>query len=73
MFNLLSLFKGRIYESENQIIPLCSGRTTYISFKCLILGDILSKGFYLLSDISANLERKISILQILSLPSFKKT
>lgn len=31
------------------------------------------QGFYLLNDISANLERKISILQILSLPSFKKT
>lgn len=55
------------------MIPLCSDRTTYISFKCLFLDDIFSNGFYLLSDISVNLERKISILQKLSLPSFKKT
>lgn len=68
-----AFFKGHVYASENQIIPLCSDRTTYVSFKCLFLGDILSKGFYLLNDISANLERKISILQIPSLPSFKKT
>lgn len=55
------------------MIPLCSDRKTYISFKCLFLDDIFSNGFYLLSDISVNLERKISILQKLSLPSLKKT
>lgn len=55
------------------MIPLCSDRITYILFKCLFLGGILSKGILFTNDIAANLEKKISILQILSLPSFKKT
>lgn len=55
-------------SQETKIIPLC-----YTSLKYLFLGGILSKAFYLLNDIYANLERKISILQIPSLSGFKKT
>lgn len=58
---------------KTKMISLCFDRITYILSKCLFLGDIFSKGIYLLSVISANLERKISILQTLPLPSFEKT
>lgn len=65
--------KGIFMSQETKMTSLCFDRITYILSKCLFLGDILSKGIYLLSDISANLERKISILQTLPLPSFEKT
>lgn len=49
-------------------------KTQQLTFHASVsLADSLPKGFYLLNDTSANLGRKISILQMLSLPSFKKT
>lgn len=59
-------------SQKTKMIPLCFDRMTYIFFKCFFLGNTLSKGFYLLSDISANLERKISIHQVLPLQALKR-
>lgn len=54
--------EGHIYVSENQNDSTLFWQNNFHFLQVPLLGDILSKGFYLLNDISANLERKISIL-----------